>query len=366
MDEAVNRQEAAVLGEPGTARALLDGAAESIVGIDRKGSIVLVNRRMEASFGYCRSELLGKRFDLLLAERLRAEHVRRWNACFTRLDRRAPQDIYETVAVRKDGTEFPIEIRVSVVETRHRPVAMALLTDISSWRQMEAELREKRQELRALAGQLMHVGEEMRKQLARDLHDVLGQKLALLNMEVDGLRRDVGRREPEVRERLETMAAQIGQMAGDVHRISRQLHPAALSDLGLPAALESECVIFSRIHGVRATCHYGRLPRIPEDVALALYRIAQEAIRNAATHSGGDHVDVFLDSDDGTVHLRVEDHGRGFDPEALRETGGLGLVSMRERARLVEGIARIESHPGQGTVVEVRVPVRKEGHEESA
>jgi PAS domain S-box-containing protein len=355
---------AAVLGEPGAARALLDGAAEAIVAVDYNGVIVLVNHRTERMFGYSRRELLGQPFGMLIAERLRADYMANWAACFLKLEKHAPLDFYEAVAVRRDGVEFPVEIRISRVRTERPALVIALLTDITARKRIEAELNESRQELRALAGQLITVGEEMRKQLARDLHDVIGQKLAVVSMEIDRLRQEAA--EPEVHERLGTILRQVGEAAADVQRMSRQLHPATLSDLGLPAALESECAIVSRLHGIRAVCHCGALPPLPESLSLALYRIAQEAIRNAARHSGARRVDVYVGSDGRFVKLKIKDRGRGFDPEAVRGRAGLGLVSMRERALLVNGTAKIESKPGRGAVVEVRVPVRGESNEAGA
>jgi PAS domain S-box-containing protein len=355
---------AAALGQPGTALALLDGAAEAIVAVDGRGVILLANRRAEKVFGYSRAELLGREFGILLSKRIRADYMASWAACFARLETEEPLEVYEAVAVRKNGDEFPAEVRVSRVEGEHPPLVVALIQDITARRRVEAELSESRQELRALAGHLMTFGEEMRKQLARELHDALGQKLALVSLELDSLRQAETR--AGIRERLEAVLRQVGEAAVDLQRLSRQLHPAVLFDLGLHAALESECELASRLHPIRAVCHCDPLPPLREDVSLALYRIAQEAIRNAARHSGADRVEVFVGSDGRWVKLRVQDRGRGFDAGAIRGKAGLGLVSIRERARLVDGEAKIDSAPGRGTAIKVRVPLHGKDDEAGA
>jgi PAS domain S-box-containing protein len=358
MGGGADQGAAAALGQPGTALALLDGVAEAIVAVDGRGVILLANRKAEKVFGYSRNELLGQRFGILLSERVRSDYMASWAACFARLETQEPLEVYEAVALRKNGDELPVEIRISRIKGEHPPLVTALIEDITARRRIEEELRESRQELRALAGHLITFAEEMRKRLARDLHDALGQKLALVSMEIDSLRQAAS--DAGMRERLDMMLRQIGDAAADVQRLSHQLHPAVLSDLGLHAALESECKLVSRLHSIRVVCRCEPLPRLSEDVSLALYRIAQEALRNAARHSGADRVEVFLGSDPQWLTLRVEDRGRGFGPGTVRGKAGLGLVSMRERARLVNGETRIDSAPGRGTVVQVRVPLRRE------
>jgi len=140
--------------------------------------------------------------------------------------------------------------------------------------------------------------------------------------------------------------------------MSRRLHPAILGDLGLEAALQEECDSFSQQTGIPVEFHARYVPRrLPEDIALCLYRVAQESLRNIRRHAQAVDVRLFLASDGEVVTLSIEDSGDGFDLEEVRGKGGLGLISMEERARLVNGILKMSSQPGVGTRVEVRLPL---------
>lgn len=364
MDSA-ERRTAGLLSRPATLRALLEGAAEAFMAVDRNGRIVLVNRATQAMFGYTRRDLIGKPFARVLPESVRERYSAEWPSCFAALGSREPGSVYEAAGRRKDGTEFPIEVRLSIIETEAGPLAFSFVADTSARRQAEAALNESREQLRALAGRLISAEEESRKQLARDLHDVLSQRLALLSMEVSALEQEARRSAPELRDGLKSLGDGVVRLASDVQRISRQLHPSILADLGLAAALESECCAISHLHGTPAKLARANLPRsLPEDVSVALYRIGQEALRNAAKHAQASEIFVSLDSTDGDVVLKVQDNGRGFDPAVPRKAG-LGLVSIQERARLVNGSVKLESSPGRGTSLEVRVPLPK-GNNEAA
>jgi signal transduction histidine kinase len=246
-----------------------------------------------------------------------------------------------------------------VIETELGPLAFSFVTDASARRQAEAALRESERHLRALAGRLISADEDSRKQLARDLHDVLSQRLALLSMEVSALEQESRRSAPGLRERLVSLSEGVVRLASDVQRISRQLHPSILADLGLAAALESECSAITRLHGTPAKMVKASVPpSLSEEIAVALYRIAQEALRNAAKHSQATEILVSLDLSDGDLVLNVQDNGRGFDATRPRKAG-LGLVSIQERARLVNGSVKLQSAPRRGTSLEVRVPLPK-------
>src|SRR6185503_10167221 len=149
------------------------------------------------------------------------------------------------------------------------------------------------------------------------------------------------------------MTEQIVKLSTDVHAISRQLHPSILDDLGLADALESECHAFTDREGIAVALEIAPLPdSIPNDLALCLYRILQEALRNVAKHAQTDRVRVSLSAADGReVVLRIADSGVGFDLPSGRTGPGLGLASMRERARLVGGELHVTSSPGGGATI---------------
>jgi signal transduction histidine kinase len=158
------------------------------------------------------------------------------------------------------------------------------------------------------------------------------------------------------------MKNDIVTISQDVHRLSRQIHPSILDDLGLIKAVESECNSFSKREGVEIVFKHENIPAfIPKGVSLSLYRIIQEGLTNISKHACATHISVSMKSTGHEVLLSVQDDGIGFDSVEVREKPGLGFSSMRERARLIHGDLSISSQPERGTVINVRVPLtRKE------
>jgi signal transduction histidine kinase len=221
----------------------------------------------------------------------------------------------------------------------------------------EQTLRQTREGLRKLAAKLLHAQEEERRRIAREMHDDWAQRLTVLSIDLAKLEKRIGSREKAL-PLLGSMQEQLMGLAEDVHALSRQLHPSILDDLGLVEALRSECASFSR----REKIAIQYLPQVvssnvPRDVALCLYRVAQESLRNIAKHATVGEAWVTLLVRGRELVLIVEDLGTGFDPASARCQPGLGLSSMHERARLVGAELTVTSAPGRGTTVEVRVPL---------
>ena len=226
--------------------------------------------------------------------------------------------------------------------------------------QSEAALRESHGRLQELTGKLISAQEEASKQLARELHDDFSQRLAGLLMEVSVLEQKLPSSANGVRERVRGIGDKIGTLAKDINDVSRQLHSSVLDNVGLAAALEAECDGFSEREGIPAEFNSEALPRaLPEDISLCLYRIAQESLRNIAKHANASRVWLNLSSQASDIVLGVRDSGNGFDITGAQTKGGLGLVSMEERVRPLGGSLLIESEPGKGTKVEVRIPLRE-------
>jgi two-component system sensor histidine kinase UhpB len=147
-------------------------------------------------------------------------------------------------------------------------------------------------------------------------------------------------------------------LAENLRLMSHQLHPTVLQQVGLVAALESHRLEMSRVHGVSMELEIaGEVEPLDQPARLAVFRIAQEAVRNAVVHGRASRVAMSLDRTDGQLALSIRDDGKGFDVDAARRSGGLGLVSIEERARLIKGRVRVVSQPGRGTVIDVTVPV---------
>ncbi|MGE5358266.1 MAG: ATP-binding protein [Bacteroidales bacterium] len=235
-----------------------------------------------------------------------------------------------------------------------RPEGGALVThwDITSEKRQELALRE-------LTGRLLNAQEDERRRIARELHDDLQQRLALLAIELDGIALGHAELAPEhIADRARDLWRQANEISTELHNLSHRLHPTRLEALGLLATVQGYCRELSKL-GLKVTFKHHAVPTlVPPDVALCVFRIVQESLQNVMKHSGASEAGVTMSADGQRLELVVSDSGRGFDVTGALNTGGLGLVSMRERLHLVGGTMRIRSVPGRGTDVEFRVPLR--------
>jgi PAS domain S-box-containing protein len=231
--------------------------------------------------------------------------------------------------------------------------------DITEEKHLTEELRANQRELRVLTGKLLNAHETERRRIAGELHDDLSQRLALHAVQLDLLAQKPPETSAQFAEQVQGLSAQVKQLSSSVHDLSRQLHPTKLEQLGLVAAVSGLCKELGQSHDLLIEfAHYDIPDGIPAETALCLYRIAQEALRNVIKHSGARRADVEMGGDLDAIRMQIVDDGAGFDAKSVNGQGGLGLVSMRERLRLVHGEIAIESHPPDGTRIRVRVPVR--------
>jgi len=208
---------------------------------------------------------------------------------------------------------------------------------------------------RDLAGRLITSQEAERQRIARELHDDVSQKVALLNIGIDEVARQVA---GETRTRLQQLGQFTKEVAGDLRDLSHELHGSRLQSMGLVAAIEVLCRDTSKHIGVTVPFTHGVLPQdVDPNVSLCLYRIAQEALSNIARHSHARHAQVTLICENRTLTLQIADSGVGFDPHATRQSG-LGLISMRDRVAFLRGQLAIHAAPGGGTRIGVNVPIR--------
>jgi signal transduction histidine kinase len=206
---------------------------------------------------------------------------------------------------------------------------------------------------RALAGRLIVSQEEERQRIARELHDDLGQRLALLNVDVEQMADEL----QIPRTQLEHLSSQVEEIALNLSHLSHDLHPSRLRTLGLVESVRVLCDEISEQRRVTVRFSADELPGpVDPAVALCLYRITQEALRNVAKHSQAGHASVHLSCEGNDVQLQIADSGAGFDPFAVGQAG-LGLVSMRERVSILKGHIAVDASPGCGTRISVRVPL---------
>jgi signal transduction histidine kinase len=229
------------------------------------------------------------------------------------------------------------------------------ITDVTERVETEEALKQSHARLRQLAASLITAQEQERKRISRELHDDLNQRVAVLLLEVAALQKELTERTPKIRKRLRYLNKELGTLSDDLRHIAYQLHPVVLEHLGLKIALESHCEDFSTRTGIGVEFREHDSPdSFNPEVALGLYRVAQEALSNAARHGHPTKITVELTRKDPSVVLLIKDNGTGF---AAAGKSGLGITDMEERARLVNGTFSIRSRPGQGTEVEVRVPL---------
>lgn len=251
-----------------------------------------------------------------------------------------------------DGRTVWLHDLVSVERVNGVPKTLrGFMIDVTE--RKEAEL------LRAeLAGRLLAAQEEERRRLAHELHDDLSQRLSVLSIEAGKLEGQLDSSPDSIHRTIGRMKEQLVALSTDVHALSRQLHPTILDDLGLVDALESECAKFAEREGIQVDFSADDVPvTLPRDVSLCLYRLTQEALRNIAKHAQAKQATVTLSAAGGCIQLSIQDCGVGFDWAAIRGKGGLGLASMGERARLIQGSLRINTQPGQGTTIRVVAPL---------
>jgi len=207
-------------------------------------------------------------------------------------------------------------------------------------------------EIQEVAGRLLTVQEGERRRLARELHDDLTQQLARLAIDAGSMESAVG-----APSGLRALREELVRLSEVVHAMSSRLHPSVLDDLGLIEALKAECARVARRGALRVEVDASGAPgALSPDASLCLFRVAQEALSNASRHGHASAVTVLLSSRSNGLQLAVSDNGRGFDPDRPREHASLGLASMRERVRLLQGKFEIESTPGRGTTVVAWVP----------
>ncbi len=228
----------------------------------------------------------------------------------------------------------------------------------------QQELQQSREELRALAGQLLTAQEGERRRIARDLHDDVNQRLAMLAMDLRRIEKGDTADPAAVASMVRSITGRLTAVSDDVRQMAYRFHPSILDDLGLTKAVRRLVDDFSASSGVRAVyVHHDPVSPVPTDLATCVYRIAQESLNNVARHARASEVEVELICDEGRVTLSIRDNGIGFDPQQVSQMRGrLGVLSMKERVRLVRGTLDVTTAPGRGTHIEVDVPLAGNAH----
>jgi PAS domain S-box-containing protein len=351
MEEALRESEEKL-------RLLLDSTAEALYGIDLEHRCTFCNPACLRTLGYERlDEVLGKNMHDLLHHSRGDGTVFPVEQCRVHRVTRTGEGVHaeDELFWRANGTSFPAEYW-SYPQRRGEEVVGAVVAfiDITERKLAEAAVAN-------VSRKLIEAQEQERARIGRELHDDIGQRLALVAVELQQLHEDTLVL-PEVRSRMGEFQKQITEIADDIQFLSHELHSAKLQYLGIAGAIRGFCQEFSQQQKVEIDFKVHDVPRpLSPDISLCLFRVLQEALHNSAKHSGVRRFEVRLWGTSDEIHLTVKDSGTGFDREAAKESRGLGLISMEERLKLVNGTLSIDSQPKRGTTIHARVPFDSSG-----
>lgn len=339
-------------------RDLLEAAPDAMMIVNQDGRIVLANRQTTQLLGYSPEELLGKPVEVLVPERFRAKHVEHRAGYSRHPTVRSIGTGLEFSALRKDGSEVPVEISLSPVESGDRVLVTAVLRDMTARRQADEATRRSREQLRDLARSLRTARERERTLIARQIHDELGQELTALKMDLAWLKHRLPAQSKPLASKTRAMLGLIDKTIEKVRTIATELRPAILDTLGLAAAIEWETHQFARRSGI--PCQLD-LPtqqlQLDADRSTDVFRILQEALTNVARHANAKLVTIRLRASPGELVLEVQDDGRGINEPEAGDARSLGLLGMRERALAWGGEVGVRALPEGGTSVTARIPL---------
>jgi PAS domain S-box-containing protein len=345
-------------------RGILDSAMDAIITVDANQHIVMFNAAAEAMFVCPRAEAMGAPLSWFIPERFRsahAAHVRSFGDGSIVSRRMGALRI--VTGLRRTGEEFPIDASISQLSGSEGKFFTVILRDVSERVRAEEALRRSKDELHELASAAHRAREQEKSRIARELHDELGQALTALQMDVTWCRERMSPDQEAMAMRLGRMETLLDTTVAATRRISADLRPLMLDDLGLWPALEWLVENFTEHTGVRCDLSVGSEELdLPDLQATAVFRAIQESLTNIAKHARASRVDVSIEHENSTLAVRVRDDGVGFAPEDSHKPNSFGLLGLRERAALLGGEAKVTSTPGRGTVVEVRIPVEQEAH----
>jgi len=340
--------EDAVLQAKDELRLIADSLPVLVSQIDTNAHYTFNNLTYETWFGRPRKQITGRHMRDLLGDTV-------WQKMRPHVERALDgHDVFYEDEVTY-GSGPPRWIKVSLMPVRDQngriTGAVSLVSDITESRRSQRILRD-------LTSRLIKAQEEERSRVARELHDDLSQKVALLSIELDYAERHIAEKDLDLTPTIQKARTTAEEISEDIHRISHQLHPSRLDHLGLVKSVKAYLQEISILHDLEIDFRSEGFPaNLPKDVTLCVFRIIQESLRNVIKHSGAHKAEIVLERLPTELRARVTDHGCGFDTNTEKLTSGLGLIGMTERLRLVGGQIAIWSAPQKGTRIEVLVPL---------
>ncbi|HYM95488.1 MAG TPA: PAS domain S-box protein, partial [Chitinophagaceae bacterium] len=337
---------------------------QSLVGvyIIQDGKFAYVNPKFAEIFGYNQQELINSYpIEIVVHSDDRpivAENVR------ARLQGEQTSIHYEANGQKKNGDIIRAEIFGSRTEYEGKPAIIGTLLDISHRKKGEEKLKQSYEEIRRLSDHLQKVREEERTHIAREIHDELGQQLTVLKMDTSWLKKRLASADDAIRKKLDDLLELLDDTVKTVRRISSELRPSLLDDMGLVAAMEWHLKEFEKRAAVKTMFAYpDKELLLPDVIKTGLFRIFQESLTNVARHAGAKTIKINLQKENKRIVLNIEDDGKGFEQEKATNKKTLGILGMKERTFMMGGNYQIKSKPGKGTQVVVSVPYRQNDDE---
>jgi len=336
---------------------ILDAIPQAVVGLHER-RINFANNAVKVIFGWHRRELIGQGISLIYRNEKESDKIA--SAFYSSLEH---QRTYETEfpCLRKDGQEILCRMKASRIGEKLREKRIVVTyEDITAEKKALEELERSREELRNLSIHLQTVREEERTRVARKIHDELGQSLTALQMDMSWLKSRLPPGNESIRKIAQNMSGLVDSTIESVHNISTELRPSLLDDLGLPAAIEWQTADFQRRSGIRFRARIsGSHQTIDQDLATTIFRIFQETLTNIARHSQATQGKVSFTQTATELCLEVTDNGVGVTRQQLDNPRSFGIIGMRERAHLWNGIVYVQNTQPSGTKVRVVIPFKQ-------
>ncbi len=344
---------------------VIESAPDAMLLIDPAGTVMLVNAQTERLFGYSREELLGENFEFLVPTTLRKRLHERINQFLVDSYIRQVSFGFVLFARRKNDSIFPVEISLGTLNTADGVWIACNARDITERKKAEEEqerlleeIKQSREQLRALAVRLSEAQEYEQRQVAIELHDRVGQNLTGLNLNLQAIQNLIPVEGfAPIRNRLEDSISLVEETTRQVRSVMADLDPPLLAEYGLGAALRFSCEKFMERTGIETALFIEKIePRLSRREEMALFRIVQEGMNNIAKHARATRVEIHIETSEREIILTVEDNGQGFTTHNLRRVDDQphwGLLNVQERAASIGGEMQIHSAPGQGTCLKI-------------